>query len=56
MEVTVDMIIAEILRQMFEDSALDDKGKEMIYKRIFDNKKDGDIYEKNGSTATHKGC
>ena len=43
MEVTVDMIIAEILRQMFEDSTLDDKGKERIYKRIFDNKRNGEM-------------
>ena len=56
MEMTVDMIILDILRQMFADSALDDEGKERIYQKIFDSKKDGDIYEKNGSTATHKGC
>lgn len=46
METTVDVIIIEILRQMFEDTALDDERRERIYKRVFDSKKDGGTYEK----------
>ncbi|MBR1750780.1 MAG: hypothetical protein IJ740_07860 [Ruminococcus sp.] len=45
MEVTVDMIITEILQQMFADCALDDEGKERIYKKVFDSKKGGETNE-----------
>ena len=45
MEMTVDMIITELLRLMFADSALDDEGKERIYKRVFDIKKGGEANE-----------
>lgn len=56
MKTTVDMIITDILRQMFADCTLDDKGKERLYKKIFNSIQDGDIYEEKRADETDKEC